>query len=85
VGDISVEFDRKIVGWMRSGEGERLAAISSRELIEHGEGELRQWIVLLGALGAVRPEFLVYEPLYRSIMGMGVGYWEVAAQAAARK
>jgi aromatic ring-opening dioxygenase catalytic subunit (LigB family) len=85
VGDISVEFDRKIVGWMRSGEGERLAAISSRELIEHGEGELRQWIVLLGALGAVRPEFLVYEPLYRSIMGMGVGYWEVAAQAAAVK
>jgi aromatic ring-opening dioxygenase catalytic subunit (LigB family) len=85
VGDISVEFDRKIVGWMRSGEGERLAAITSRELIEHGEGELRQWIVLLGALGAVRPEFLVYEPLYRSIMGMGVGYWEVGAQAAAGK
>jgi aromatic ring-opening dioxygenase catalytic subunit (LigB family) len=77
VGDISVEFDRKIVGWMRSGEGERLAAISSRELIEHGEGELRQWIVLLGALGAARPEFLVYEPLFRSIMGMGVGWWQL--------
>ena len=83
VGDISVEFDRRIVGWMRSGEGERLAALTSRELIEHGEGELRQWIVLLGALGAVRPEFLVYEPLFRSIMGMGVGYWEVGAQPAA--
>ena len=83
VGDISVEFDRKIVGWMREGEGERLAALSSRELIEHGEGELRQWIVLLGALGALRPEFLVYEPLFRSIMGMGVGYWKVGAQPAA--
>ncbi len=75
VGDISVEFDRRIVGWMREGEGERLAALTSRELIEHGEGELRQWIVLQGALGGTKPEFLVYEPLFRSIMGMGVGWW----------
>jgi hypothetical protein len=75
VGDISVEFDRRIVDWMRAGEGHRLSAFSSRELIEHGEAELRQWIVMLGAIGAVKPEFLVYEPLYRSIMGMGVGYW----------
>jgi aromatic ring-opening dioxygenase catalytic subunit (LigB family) len=77
VGDISEAFDRRIVEWMRAGEGHRLAQFSSNELIENGEGELRQWIVLLGALGAARPEFLVYEPLYRSIMGMGVGYWNL--------
>jgi len=77
VGDISVEFDRKIVDWMRAGEGQRLAEFSSRELIENGEGELRQWIVLLGAIGEAKPEFLVYEPLFRSIMGMGVGYWNL--------
>jgi len=77
VGDISVEFDRKIVEWMRAGEGQKLAQFSSRELIEHGEGELRQWIVMLGAVGAVKPEFLVYEPLFRSIMGMGVGWWNL--------
>ena len=75
VGDISVEFDRMIVEWLRVGEGHRLSGLSPRELIEHGEGELRQWIVLMGALGACKPEFLVYEPLFRSIMGMGVGYW----------
>jgi aromatic ring-opening dioxygenase catalytic subunit (LigB family) len=77
VGDISEAFDRSIVEWMRAGEGYRLAQLSSNELIENGEGELRQWIVLLGALGAARPELLVYEPLYRSIMGMGVGYWNL--------
>lgn len=77
VGDISVEFDRRIVEWMRAGEGQRLAALSAAELIEHGEAELRQWIVLLGAVGARKPEFLVYEPLFRSIMGMGVGWWQV--------
>jgi aromatic ring-opening dioxygenase catalytic subunit (LigB family) len=79
VGDISVEFDRRIVEWMRAGEGHRLAELSSAELIEHGEAELRQWIVLLGAVGARKPEFIVYEPLFRSIMGMGVGWWQVAA------
>jgi aromatic ring-opening dioxygenase catalytic subunit (LigB family) len=77
VGDIAVEFDRKIVEWMRAGRGEELAKFSSRELIENGEGELRQWIVMLGAIGGATPEFLVYEPLYRSIMGMGVGYWNL--------
>jgi hypothetical protein len=77
VGDISVEFDRQIVGWMRAGEGHRLATLSASELIEHGEAELRQWIVLLGAVGAQKPEFLIYEPLFRSIMGMGVGWWEL--------
>ena len=80
VGDISVDFDRQIVEWMRMGEGEKLARFSANELIENGEAELRQWIVMLGALGAlgaVKPEFLVYAPLYRSIMGMGVGWWSL--------
>jgi aromatic ring-opening dioxygenase catalytic subunit (LigB family) len=77
VGDISVEFDRRALAWIEAGEGRRLAEFSSSELIEHGEAELRQWIVLLGAIGAAKPEFLVYEPLYRSIMGMGVGWWSL--------
>ena len=77
VGDIAVDFDRRIVEWMRAGRGEQLANFSSRELIENGEGELRQWIVMLGAIGSARPEFLVYEPLFRSIMGMGVGWWSL--------
>ena len=62
---------------MREGRGEKLAQFSARELIENGEGELRQWIVMLGAIGPAKPELLVYEPLFRSIMGMGVGYWNL--------
>ena len=30
-----------------------------------------------GLVGAAKPEFLVYEPLFRSIMGMGVGWWQL--------
>jgi Catalytic LigB subunit of aromatic ring-opening dioxygenase len=77
VGDISVEFDRRLVEWLRAGEGHRSAELSSRELIEHGEAEFRQWIVMLGAIGPARPDFLVYEPLFRSIMGMAVGWWSL--------
>jgi hypothetical protein len=32
---------------------------------------------MLGAIGSRQPEFLVYEPLFRSIMGMGVGWWQL--------
>ena len=77
VGDISVDFDRRMVQWLLAGEGHRTAQLTSRELIVHGDAELRQWIVMLGAIGYVKPEFLVYEPLYRSIMGMGVGWWSL--------
>src|SRR5262252_8034396 len=57
--------------------GQAMAKVIEPELIENGEGELRQWIVMLGALGDARPEILVYEPLFRSIMGMGVGWWSL--------
>ncbi len=38
--------------------------------------ELRQTIVMLGALGAAVPEILHYEPFYRAIMGIAVGCWD---------
>jgi len=77
VGDISVEFDRQLLAWLRAGDGRRTADLTSRELVEHGDAEFRQWIVMLGAIGTARPDFLVYEPLYRSIMGMAVGWWSL--------
>ena len=37
----------------------------------YGQPELTQ------GLARVQAEFLVYEPLFRSIMGMGVGWWQL--------
>lgn len=85
VGSISEQFDNGIVDWMRRGEGAKLATLSSADLLENGEVELRQWIALLGMLSDRKPELLVYEPFYRGVMGMGVGYWpafDVSARAA---
>jgi hypothetical protein len=78
VGSICREFDREIVGAMSEGRGAELAKLSNPDLLANGGIELRQWIVLQGMLGGQRPERLVYEPFFRGVMGMGVGYWDTA-------
>ena len=78
-GAISVEFDRQVVEWLRRGDNGRLAHLTNDDLLRHGDIELRQWIVLLGALGAAAPEFVAYEPFFSGIQGMGVGYWPMQA------
>jgi hypothetical protein len=79
LGSICVDFDHKIVGWMRDGQGRELAQLTSEDLIQNGEIELRQWITLMGMTGSRKPELLVYEPFYRGLLGMAVGYWDLAA------
>lgn len=75
-GSICEEFDRMLLDRMSSGSGSSLAALSSDDLLNNGDIELRSWLVLLGALGDIPATHLVYEPFYRGIMGMGVGYWD---------
>lgn len=72
------EFDEHILELMHKGEGHRLAALTSKDLLDNGDIELRSWIILLGALSATPATSLVYEPSYRGIMGMGVGYWDMS-------
>jgi aromatic ring-opening dioxygenase catalytic subunit (LigB family) len=76
-GSISEEFDRRIMGFISQGEGEGLAQMTSQDLLENGDGEMRSWIILLGAIGKVSPELLVYQVLYSARTGMGVAYWEL--------
>jgi aromatic ring-opening dioxygenase LigB subunit len=77
LGAICREYDRKIVEAMRQGKGADLTRLSSQDLLENGEPEFRNWLVVLGAIGKKKPEFLVYEPFYRAVMGMAVSYWEL--------
>jgi len=83
IGSICVDFDRPLVAEMRRGNGAVLAELSSDDLFANGNLELRQTIVLQGALGTAKPAFLHYEPFYRAIMGLAVGYWDLAGQPAA--
>jgi aromatic ring-opening dioxygenase catalytic subunit (LigB family) len=79
-GAICVDFDHRIVEQMRQGRGSELAKLTSEDLLATGDIELRSWIILLGALGDV-PAEVVYEPFYRAIMGMAVGYWDLERAA----
>ena len=78
-GCISEDFDRKVLQWIADGQSSKLAELSSAELMDHGEIELRSWIVLAGAVGAVPGRVLAYEPLYRGLMGMAVAEWPLKA------
>ena len=83
LGSICQDFDRKILAWMQHGRGRELAQLSSQDLIQNGEIELRQWITLMGMIDDCKPELLTYEPFYRGLLGMAVGYWELASASSA--
>jgi aromatic ring-opening dioxygenase LigB subunit len=76
-GAISEEFDHQILQWMRQGKGSQCTSLTSRDLLDHGDIEFRSWIIMLGAVGDTPATELTYEPFYRGIMGMGVGYWDL--------
>jgi len=78
-GSINEEFDREILDWMARGDGEKVAALTSDDLLRNGDIELRSWITLLGAIDNTPAKVLAYEAFYRGIMGMGVAYWDVEA------
>jgi Catalytic LigB subunit of aromatic ring-opening dioxygenase len=77
-GSIHEDFDRKLVDAIRQGRGDELTALTSKDFLEHGEIETRQWVVIMGLTHDAEPDFVEYEPFYRGIMGMGVAYWSKA-------
>jgi hypothetical protein len=80
-GCISEEFDRKTLESMAHGEGHKLAELTSQDLLQNGDIEMRSWIVLAGAMGKVPARVLAYEPLYSGYLGMAVSYWEAEDRA----
>jgi aromatic ring-opening dioxygenase LigB subunit len=78
LGSICQDFDRKLISWMQNGQGRELASLTNKDLLQNGEIELRQWITLMGMIGERKPERFAYEPFYRGLLGMAVGYWDLA-------
>ena len=56
------EFDRRMLETLAEGRGHELARITGDELDKTGNIELRTWITVLGAVGAVRADVYGYEP-----------------------
>jgi hypothetical protein len=64
---------------MARGDREKVAALSSDDLLRNGDIELRSLITRLGAIDNTPAKVLAYEAFYRGIIGMGVAYWDVEA------
>jgi hypothetical protein len=76
LGWISVDFDRRVVETIAAGRGAELARLSSKDLLDNGDIEMRQWITLVGTIGDRKPDHIVYEPFFRGLMGMATAYWD---------
>lgn len=77
LGSICRDFDVEVVGHFLAGRGSELARLTSDDLLNNGAIELRQSIVLAGAIGDTKPDFVNYEPFFRAGMGMAVGLWRL--------
>lgn len=79
-GGVDVEFDTYILKLLEAGRGLDLAALEPLALLEHGQYELPNWLIMLGVTGpAVRGEVYAYEPMEAS-----GGGWTVARMDLAR-
>lgn len=56
------DFDRRMLETLTAGRGRDLAALTGEELDKTGNVELRTWITVLGAVGAVPADVYGYEP-----------------------
>lgn len=77
-GSICEDFDRRLIDWLKRGEGKNVSRLTTQDLLDNGEIELRSWITLLGAVGQTPAQVLAYEPFYSANMAMSVAYWQVA-------
>ncbi|CAB3772660.1 MULTISPECIES: protocatechuate 3,4-dioxygenase [Burkholderia] len=72
-GFVDVEFDRYILDLLEAGQGLQLANLEPYALLSHGQYEILNWIIMLGAVGpGVRSRTLAYEPMSASGGGWAV-------------
>ncbi|PVX59526.1 protocatechuate 3,4-dioxygenase [Rhodococcus globerulus] len=66
-GGVDVEFDTYILDLLKAGRGQDLANLEPYPLLDHGQYEIQNWIIMLGVVGpAVPADVLAYEPMEAS-------------------
>jgi aromatic ring-opening dioxygenase catalytic subunit (LigB family) len=75
-GDVDEDFDHHVLDLMAKGENRKLADFTPDELMQHGDGELVNWIIAAGMVGDGKKSTVVeYVRLWH--IGLGYAYWEV--------
>lgn len=72
-GKADVDFDNYLLRMLQAGRGNDLANLEPYALLDHGQYEFPNWLIMLGAVGpGVRGETYAYEPMEASGGGWAV-------------
>jgi hypothetical protein len=69
---VDEELDRRVLEGLKPGSQELLRSIP-RHALNSGSSEILNWVLMAGALGDLRQQWLEYQPIYRTPAGTGVG------------
>ena len=77
-GWVDEPLDRWCLEKLENGEGDALKNVFAFDSasLRAGTGELRNWIVIAGAIGSSRARIIDYIPHYHGATGLGFAFWE---------
>jgi 2,3-dihydroxyphenylpropionate 1,2-dioxygenase len=62
IGEIDEKFDHQLLEVLREGQGKTLADYSVQELLQAGDTEFLNWMVVIGAVGDAKASYTTYMP-----------------------
>ncbi|MEM7467174.1 MAG: protocatechuate 3,4-dioxygenase [Pseudomonadota bacterium] len=82
MGQVNEKFDRMVLDKVIAGDVQSLIELSDEHVIEtagNGALEIRNWIMAMGAVGALGAELICYQPVPEWVCGIGVTELSFAA------
>jgi len=76
IGEIDESFDHKLLEVLRAGKGKSLIDHSVQDLLQAGDTEFLNWMVLLGAIGDAKASYTSYMPDFVAT-GWGFASWKL--------
>jgi aromatic ring-opening dioxygenase catalytic subunit (LigB family) len=76
IGEIDTQFDHKLLEVMREGKGRRLVDYSVEDLLQAGDTEFLNWMVVLGTIGDAKAAYTSYMPDFVAT-GWGFVSWKL--------
>ena len=76
IGEIDTQFDHKLLEVMRRGQGPSLADYSVKELLQAGDSEFLNWMVVVGSVGDAKATYTSYMPDFVAT-GWGFVSWKL--------
>jgi 2,3-dihydroxyphenylpropionate 1,2-dioxygenase len=76
IGEIDENFDHQLLDVMRQGKGKSLVDYSVQDLLQAGDTEFLNWMVVVGAIGEAKATYTAYMPDFVAT-GWGFVSWKL--------